>query len=433
MKALEVPLEQIKVGERFRKGLGDLSEMVESVKEKGIIQPITLDLEMNLIAGRRRLEAAKLAGLKKIPAVVRKVEGELDARELELFENIHRLDFSWQERANLERRLFELHKAADPNWSFSKQANMSDMSKSEVHRRIELAQSIDLVPGLAEIPTQKQAWRALSAVKEETVRLALANAAEGKYADAARFASSHYNIGDAFEGLAEVDHHTLNFAEVDPPYAIDLEKRKARNAVNNAKRYREVSEEDYEHFVRDMAKLVYHKLKPNTFCVWWYAPDWDAIIKETLEDVGFTVAGIPCIWYKGQVGQTSSPDTMLASSYEPFYLCRKGMPKLRKPGRSNVFEFAPLSPAKKIHPTERPVELMVELLQTFAWPGSVICSPFLGSGSILRAAYKEHMVGYGWDLDDTVKHRFLTRVINDKKEEAGETVAEDEGEDDGDV
>ncbi|PWT71749.1 MAG: hypothetical protein C5B59_17370 [Bacteroidetes bacterium] len=433
MKAREVPLSEIKIGNRFRKGLGDLSEMVEGVKQYGIIQPITLDLDLNLIAGQRRYEAAKLAGLKTIPAVIRPVTGEIDALEIELFENIHRLDFSWQERANLERRLFDLHKAKDPDWSLSQQAALSDMSKSEVHRRIELAQSLDLVPGLAEIPTQKQAWRALSAVKEETVRMALASAAEGKYADASKAANNHYKIGDAFQGLSEVNDGVLNFAEVDPPYAIELEKRKARNQVNNAKRYREVSEEDYEHFVRDMARLVYHKLRNNTFCVWWYAPDWSAIVQETLEDVGFTVGSIPCIWYKGQSGQTSSPDTMLASSYEPFFLCRKGMPKLRKPGRSNVFDFAPLAPAKKIHPTERPVELMVELLRTFAWPGSVICSPFLGSGSILRAAYKEHMVGYGWDLDDTVKHRFLTRVVNDRKEEAGDDVSEEQEDEDGDV
>jgi DNA modification methylase len=116
---------------------------------------------------------------------------------------------------------------------------------------------------------------------------------------------------------------------------------------------------------------------------------------------------------------------MLASSYEPFFVCRKGLPKLRKTGRSNVFTFDPLAPLRKIHPTERPIELMTEILETFVYPGSVVVSPFLGSGSILRACYKQKIVGYGWDIDLTTKHRFMNKVRSDAQQVEAENAAEE--------
>ena len=54
-----------------------LAELTESIKENGIIQPLivtkTTSSEYELIAGERRLEAAKLAGLEKVPVVIRSV------------------------------------------------------------------------------------------------------------------------------------------------------------------------------------------------------------------------------------------------------------------------------------------------------------------------------------------------------------------------
>lgn len=140
---------------------------------------------------------------------------------------------------------------------------------------------------------------------------------------------------------------------------------------------------------------------------------WYTLVKRTLEKAGFKVNDIPAVWIKGGSGQVASPDTTLGSTYEPFFVCRKGLPKLNKAGRSNVFQFSPVAPQQKIHSTERPVDLMGEILDTFAYPGSIIMSPFLGSGSILRAAYTRDMTGFGYDLDEAIKRRFIGRVQED--------------------
>ena len=108
---------------------------------------------------------------------------------------------------------------------------------------------------------------------------------------------------------------------------------------------------------------------------------------------------------------------MLGRSYEPFFVCRKGDGKLARPGRSNVFSYTPLAPAKKIHPTEKPLDLMVDILETFTFPGTRRVIPLLGSGVTLRACYKTGRIGFGWDLSKEHRKRFLARVA--EEEEAG--------------
>lgn len=87
-----------------------LNELASSIKELGIIQPITLrkigDKRFQIIAGERRFRASKLAGLTKIPAFVREA-GDEAMLELALVENIQREDLDAIEVALSYQRLME--------------------------------------------------------------------------------------------------------------------------------------------------------------------------------------------------------------------------------------------------------------------------------------------------------------------------------------
>lgn len=87
-----------------------LSELAASIKEVGIIQPITLrkigDKRYQIIAGERRFRASKLAGLTKVPAFVREA-GDEAMLELALVENIQREDLDAIEVALSYQRLME--------------------------------------------------------------------------------------------------------------------------------------------------------------------------------------------------------------------------------------------------------------------------------------------------------------------------------------
>ncbi len=102
----------------------------------------------------------------------------------------------------------------------------------------------------------------------------------------------------------------------------------------------------------------------------------------------------------------------LASSYESLFYAWKGRPAIAKQGRSNEFRFDPIPHQQKVHPTERPIELMKEIYETFAFPGSRVGIPFLGSGSGLFAAKQAGMNGIGFELSKAYRDSFLVRVNN---------------------
>jgi ParB/RepB/Spo0J family partition protein len=431
MEIKELDIDKIKIGERYRYDLGDIESFAASIKEVGILQPITVDSKLNLLAGGRRLAAAKEAGLRKIPAVIRGISGEVDARLIELIENVQRKDLEWTEQAMLEKRIFDLNKEADPNWRYEDQATLMGKSAGAIHRRVELAGVMEDFPTIADHENQEAAWKAYHKLKEDVVAKLLVEQSPEEVQKAHRWAKDHYKIGDALEGMAKVNDGICLFAEVDPPYAIDLKKAKDRAKGTDTGRYNEIAPKEYKGFIEGVAKEVYRILGDNTFCVWWFGMTWYKIVQDVLTKQGFKVSDIPAIWVKGIGGQTASPDTMLASSYETFFIARKGSPKLRTPGKSNVFSFAPVPPQHKIHPTEKPIALILDIIDTCVYPGSIILCPFLGSGVTLRAAYMRSMKGFGWDFDEVAKRRFADRVARDFLEEEEQENAQDNSSSDG--
>jgi len=414
MEIKEVPITRVRTGERYRYEMGDITDLAKNIAEIGILQPITVDPRYLLLAGGRRLAAAKEAGLKNIPVIVRRVRTEVDRREIELVENIFRKDLTWVERSNLEKCIFDLRRESNPKHKMSEQADEKGVTTQTVSRRILIAEAMEAIPELADCKTEDEAWKKLKRLEEQVVVRTLTERAGSKTKTAHKWAKDHYMIGDTLKQLPKIDNGVFRFAEVDPPYGVNLPEKKGRNKdIAQLDRYNEVPSNKYEDFLNNVGSEVFRVLTDNTFCVWWYGHSWYASVVRILSEVGFKVQEVPGIWYKGQAGQTSSPDTMLASCYEPFILCRKGMPKMRTPGRSNVFDFSPVSAQTKIHPTERPLELMKEILATFTYPGTSVLVPFLGSGVTLRAAYHSQLTGYGWDLDKLCKKRFISQVAND--------------------
>jgi ParB family chromosome partitioning protein len=87
----------------------NLSELAASIREHGILQPLivthdTITGMYTLIAGERRLRAAKIVGLDKVPVIVRTVS-EQERLELALIENVQRADLSPLETAQAYRQL----------------------------------------------------------------------------------------------------------------------------------------------------------------------------------------------------------------------------------------------------------------------------------------------------------------------------------------
>lgn len=88
-----------------------IEELAQSIKQYGILQPITVrpfESSYELIMGERRFRAAQHIKLKSIPAIVLEVEDE-DSAVVALIENIQRVDLNYLEEAESYRQLLELY------------------------------------------------------------------------------------------------------------------------------------------------------------------------------------------------------------------------------------------------------------------------------------------------------------------------------------
>jgi ParB family chromosome partitioning protein len=110
---MQVPVKDIIVRKRIRRDLGDIPALASSMKRFGQISPITVSEEKVLIAGGRRLEAAKYLGWKTISAVILETGGKLNKLEYEIEENTQRQDFSLEEIAQATR---EINKLRNPGF-----------------------------------------------------------------------------------------------------------------------------------------------------------------------------------------------------------------------------------------------------------------------------------------------------------------------------
>ncbi|GHU48627.1 chromosome partitioning protein ParB [Spirochaetia bacterium] len=105
---MQVPIKDIKRKKRIRMELGNIEQLAESMKKLGQISPIIISKSNVLIAGGRRLEAARRLGWQTINAVIADVTDPLALLEYEIEENTQRSPLSVDELAEASRRLYKL-------------------------------------------------------------------------------------------------------------------------------------------------------------------------------------------------------------------------------------------------------------------------------------------------------------------------------------
>lgn len=107
-----IPIEDIDPNpNQPRQNVGDLSELIASIREKGVLEPILVrrrDSRFQIVAGERRYRAAIEAGLPEIPSVVKELT-DPEAMEVALIENLQRKDLTAFEEADGLKVLAESH------------------------------------------------------------------------------------------------------------------------------------------------------------------------------------------------------------------------------------------------------------------------------------------------------------------------------------
>ncbi|MDR2402923.1 MAG: ParB N-terminal domain-containing protein [Spirochaetaceae bacterium] len=105
---MQIPVEDIIVKKRIRQDMGDIPALAESMKRFGLLSPLVINERNELIAGGRRLEAARYLGWKTINVVVLDIPEKLAKLEYEIEENIQRQNFSPDEIIRATKELNQM-------------------------------------------------------------------------------------------------------------------------------------------------------------------------------------------------------------------------------------------------------------------------------------------------------------------------------------
>lgn len=450
MKVAIVPIIQIEEGTRFREDYGNIAELITSIKAEGLIQPLAVyqkpaegvDTQVDgyqpylLLAGGRRFRACCESGVPEVPVrIYDEVLSDDQLRAIELAENIYRKDLTWLEQVKLKKEIHTLqtkiHGEAVPGvrtdlqaegekagWTQKDTANMLGVSPSGLLQDLQLADAVEVVPALAQCKTKSEATKVLAKSYENMLREELAKRWQEQHKSADKRKQdlvNSYILNDFFIGVKDVPDGTIDLCEIDPPYAIDLVEQKKDETGVITDGYNEVPTDQYVIFMDKVISESKRCLKENGWLILWFAPEpWMETLFGLLKKHGFDTHRMCGVWAKGG-GQTRVPHIRLGNGYEMFFYARKRNAQIAKPGRSNLFAYPPVPPQKKIHPTERPVALIKDVLETFTLPGSRIMVPFLGSGATLIAAQDAQMTAFGFELNPDYKNAFIARVTTDSK------------------
>jgi ParB family chromosome partitioning protein len=452
----KVKIDDIIIEERMRKEYQNIESLGESLKTKGQITPIILNKNMKLVAGGRRITAAKLIKWIELDARILPTADTLDDLDIEFIENFQREDFSWAERAFGIAKLHEAHKSKDYKWSQRDTAALLGIGKSTVNNQLQLVAWLKELPELINSESEKAALQKISALEEAIYTKELADRPEevkeviptqqetqpeippdvkekakaemqdilsridqlkregitDELGNKILPSVPEYIVGDFFlaaKDMKDGSYGDYALIECDPPYAIDLQETK-ESKPSMLDSYNEISKEAYPDWTRQLMSEFYRLLGINSRVIYWFGIEWYDMVYKTASSAGFSVSPIPGIWYKtNSSGQNKQPRVNLSNVYEPFFILRKGMPILGRFGAKNVFAYDMVPDKEKIHPTERPLDLLLDIIPTVANKTAVsqCVVPFLGSGKTLKACKQLGIKAWGYDKSQEFRDRYV--------------------------
>lgn len=426
-----VPVEDILVEDRFRveyegpDGNQKIAFLAESISKYGLLSPLVLDRDKNrLLAGGRRLEALKSLKWTLAPVLYRDQLTDLQRKEIELEENIARKDMTPVERGDLVSAIDQLkrqiygsrqsgavyQKSPDGGppvrvetsslppdedaWSLRRTADLFGTSVFSTHRDIVISNTVKVLPSLRNEKSAANILRKADHLVEDLER----ELEFRQQQQAGVKLDSNILLGDAIDLIAAVPTASVDCIITDPPYGLGLEKGRyaARDRTDTG-----FTDDDSILGVLDiLAPELRRVLKPSGHL---YAFFGASVWSDTIciyQNAGFQVSPIVCIWYKlGPATGAGDWDHSFAPAWEPFLFCTERTRRLAYKHK-NVFEAEAPSGTERVHPTQKPLVLLEELIKLSTDPGDLILDPFAGAGSTLVAAKAQGRRYLGFELND---------------------------------
>lgn len=420
-----IPISDIDTSNRVREDFGDMLELIRSIGDNGLLQPIAVELidnKFKLLDGGRRLKALKEMGTETIPSLI--FPGPLDEltrKQIELDATEQHKHFSHIERY---KQVAEIHKLMQEKygkktstakgaegWSMGDTAKRMGKSIAWVSTAIEMDEAVKVLPELAGTKNDLEARTMLRQAGRVVEReVLLAEVKQSRIltpVDVQRGeVDNTFIVGDALVEVLNVPDKSQDLVEVDWPFSIDLEDGQGN--------YEDICKEEYILFMQQTLAQVKRILKLDGWLIVWYASEpWQESTFLVIKEIKLRCRRIPGFWEKSK-GETKRPEYYLSTNQETFYYAGGVDATIVRRGRSNRFDQEPVPSQLKIHRTQKPVKLYEDIFSTFVLPKTEATIMFAGSGSALLACSNLGMKCRGFDKKEEYKRFFSANVHKGK-------------------
>ncbi len=372
MEIRKVPIGQVKFApynaRKMRKN--EFKKLVESIKTYECYEPLIVNSQSwHVVGGNQRLRVLIKLGYKEVDVVI--VDLSIEKEKL-LNLALNRIQGEW-DFAKLPTLIEELSKILDID------LGLSGFDSSEVDKFLE---------GLREPkdPDDFDFDATVTAIKEPIT----------KRGDVIQLGDSRIMCGDcaseADMGILMQDDK-IDLVHTDPPYGCfylaqnrpDLEARPKKSKRWDALYKDNLSEEDYEEWIRSVLNNLKRYLKDGASAYIWNGHAKFYFVHQVLKELGFHISTV-ITWAKPTFA-ISYGDYNQQTEFCIFSWLKNGPHKWHGPtNESNLWEVARDKVSERIHPTQKSVSLPARAIRNSSVRNDIVFDGFIGSGSSLIAA-----------------------------------------------
>lgn len=378
--------------ERIRQDLdpAGIQELAESITSIGLLNPIVVNRELKLLAGRRRLEAHRILKLDEIEVRWFEDLDPVQQRIVEFDENNKRRQLTWQEEAAAISEIHSLLSARSAHHTLGETAQAVGMGLTKTSELITLSRGLTN-ERVANRPSREGALQTLK--RERELELARELARRRVAADiapvenATKFGQGIVYNASCLDILKTFEADSIDLIVTDPPWGIGLDK-----ASQWTKKW-VPSYDDENSSVKSLMSTVapelFRILKGGSHLYIFFPIQEIGWWTDLLGAAGFLVRTRPLIWFK-----TSQPG--ITDTYTAFLPCYEAVLWAFKPGEGGYRRFfsRPIAEAfgfprtdLKWHENEKPLDLLTIYVEASSDPNELVLDPFAGGGSTLAAAF----------------------------------------------
>lgn len=410
-------ISDINFGKRFRKDLGDIDGLVNSIKSNGLLCPIIVTADNLLIDGARRIKAYEKLGNHEIPFhivnVPIKENGEIDA-------NLVRKDFTVEEilaikkyresiEPNLQGKRTDRIDIPSSSQQFPDQLLGNFPQSSKMNRRERIAKDTGLsykslsrleevadmekrYPELGQLTKKiddgrmkvNQAWKIINAHKRRQQFLTQAKEVNGKNLP------SGLNLihGDCRHIMEKIDDNSIDLVFTDPPYAHES-----------------------LHLYTDLGRIAGRLLRPGGSLI-FYAPHHSLLeVGSSMMQFGLRQIWTMCVKHTGHLARIHSLN--LRVNWKPLLWLVKGASQPNIIPDANFNDFInSVPPDKTLHDWAQSLTEAEYVIKNLTVEGQVVLDCFMGAGTTAIAALNNKRQFIGIEIDQEIFERAKANILS---------------------